>query len=209
MPTTLRPIPRAEAVRTLKGLIGHDLRPLAEELGVTVFHSETGKLNKGWAGHTMEAFLGIKRNSIQAPNGEYWELKVVPLKQTKRGIVIKETMAITSVNAEKVVQTDFGNSDLFHKLQSMIVCARFFVDKDEHESKLVKVTSYDLFDPHLVSAIVEDYELIRSIIREKGFDALSGRYGKYIQARTKGAKNSNTRSFYARKNLLRIILGID
>ncbi|NUO20100.1 hypothetical protein HUU59_11680 [bacterium] len=209
MSNTLRPIPRAEAVKSIRGLIGTDLRKLAEELDVTVFHKESGKLNKGWAGHTVEAFLGIQHNSIQAPNGEYWELKVVPLKQTKSGIVLKETMAITSVNAEKVVATDFGNSDLFHKLQSMIVCARVFVDKSEPESKLVKVASYDLFDPALVSAIIEDYELIRSIIREKGFNALSGRYGQYIQARTKGVKNSTTRSFYARKNLLRIILGID
>jgi len=209
MPTTLRPIPRAEALKSIRGLIGNDLRKMAEELDVTVFDKESGKLNKGWAGHTVEAFLGIKRNSIQAPNGEYWELKVVPLKRTQKGIVVKETMAITSVNAEKVVASNFGNSDLFHKLQSMIVCARFFVDKSEKESKLVKATSYDLFDPELVSAIAKDYELIRSIIREQGFDALSGRYGEYIQARTKGSKNSNTRSFYAKKNLLRIILGID
>ena len=76
---------RDEAVRRLRKLIGVDLRPLADKLEVTVWKvfregSVTHKrLNKGWAGHTIERFLGLPLNSSQSPNFGSWELKVVVL----------------------------------------------------------------------------------------------------------------------------------
>ena len=43
-------------------------------------------------------------------------------------------------------------------------------------------------------------------IKTKGFEFLTGKMGKYIQPRTKGAGHGNTsRAFYARKNLVSII----
>src|SRR4051812_39131848 len=102
---TVRPriITRLEAVSEIEKLIGQDLRKLADSYGITVFTKE-GKFNKGWAGRTIEHYLGIGANSIQAPNGEGWELKVVPLKVMKKGLQSpKETMAITMINPENVV----------------------------------------------------------------------------------------------------------
>ncbi|MDI6727706.1 MAG: hypothetical protein QMD44_02105 [Thermodesulfovibrionales bacterium] len=48
---------RREAINKLKELEGHDLRRLADCYDVTVWKS--GKLNKGWAGHVIERYLGL------------------------------------------------------------------------------------------------------------------------------------------------------
>ncbi|MBI5400415.1 hypothetical protein HZB07_07440 [Candidatus Saganbacteria bacterium] len=67
----MKHITRFEATKELQKLIGKDLRQLAEEHNITVF--KNGKLNKGWAGLTLEKALGIGNNSIQASNGDFWE----------------------------------------------------------------------------------------------------------------------------------------
>lgn len=67
-----------EALQRIAQLVGQDLRPLADQYKVTVWREE-GKKNKGWAGHTIERFLGLPLNSSQSPNFASWELKVIPL----------------------------------------------------------------------------------------------------------------------------------
>ena len=55
----------------------------------------------------------------------------------------------------------------------------------------------------------DDYEAIREVIRSKGFDALTGDTGKYVQARTKGRGHGSTsRAFYARALFVAHILNL-
>ncbi|MCL1882681.1 MAG: DNA mismatch repair protein MutH [Defluviitaleaceae bacterium] len=49
---------RDEAVRKLKELEGQNLHALANQYDVTVL-SASGKVNKGWAGHVCERYLGL------------------------------------------------------------------------------------------------------------------------------------------------------
>ncbi|MDI6732231.1 MAG: MutH/Sau3AI family endonuclease, partial [Candidatus Margulisbacteria bacterium] len=106
MRKNIKTITRFEATHALQKLISQDLRKLADQYKVTVF--KNGKLNKGWAGLTLERALGIGNNAIQASNGEYWELKVVPLIKRKNGkYKVKETMAITMINPKDVVRVPF------------------------------------------------------------------------------------------------------
>jgi len=52
--------------------------------------------------------------------------------------------------------------------------------------------------------VKEDYDLVRNTIIERGFSALTGRIGVFIQPRTKGAGHgSTTRAFYARASFLK------
>ena len=74
---------RKDAVRRLRLLEGKDLRPMAEELEITVW--KNGKKNKGWVGHVLEHYLGLPINSAQSPNFGSWELKNVPLKFDRHG----------------------------------------------------------------------------------------------------------------------------
>ena len=104
---------RKEAVERLEKLIGQDIRPFADQYRVTVF--KDGKLNKGWAGHTLEKHLGFNLSSLQAPNGLTWELKAVPLQYNKKKGKIwpKETMAVTMINPKDVMAKKFEESHLF------------------------------------------------------------------------------------------------
>jgi len=199
---------REEAIAALRSLIGQDLVPLAYEYGVTIW--KEGHLNKGWAGQVIERRLGLPLNARQRPNFGSWELKLVSLKRLKSGkIVPKETMAITMIDPVNVEKTPFEESHLLAKLRKMVVCARMFESHEEKMSHLISVGTFDLGDRSTYEQVKRDYEEVRRTIQEKGFDALSGRMGLLVQPRTKGmGHGSTTRAFYARKELVKIILGL-
>lgn len=203
-------ITKDEALRELKKIIGTDLRKLADKYNITVF--KDGKPNKGWAGHTLEVYLGLGINSRPAPNGQYWELKTFPFKYLSDGktLVPKETFAVTMINPEQVASIDFYDSHLWAKLKSIILCGRLFVDQEESSSKLLSVDSIDLEeDQELIKIIEDDYNLVRNTIKNKGFEHLTGKMGTYIQPRTKGPGHGSTsRAFYARTNFIKKVLGL-
>lgn len=204
----MKNITRFEATHKLQKFIGQDLRKLATEHHFNIF--KNGKLNKGWAGSTLERVLGVGNNCIQAPNGDFWELKVVPLVKRKNGNWrVKETMAITMIKPEDDAITPFEQSHLFSKMEKMIICGRERVDKEESSSPLLYVNSFDLLSTTFWPQIKKDYELIQTTITKQGFSTLTGKIGKFIQPRTKGkGHGSVSRAFYARVAFIEIILGI-
>ena len=194
---------RQKAVEELSTIAGQDLRELASEYEVTVFKGK--KKNKGWAGHVLERHLDLPINSAQAPNFGSWELKTVPLKYLQNGeLRIKETMAVTMIDPYNVEKTDFEDSHLLTKLRKMVVAARIWESQQEERSIFYGVTTFDLLDdPEIYNQIKADYNLVRGIIRTRGFSALKSTMGKYIQPRTKGrGHGSISRAFYARKPFL-------
>jgi DNA mismatch repair protein MutH len=70
---------REEALTKLKQLERQDLRALANKYQITVWMGD--KKNKGWAGHTLERYLGLPINSAQSSDFGSWEPKIVPLKR--------------------------------------------------------------------------------------------------------------------------------
>lgn len=199
---------RTDAIAKLKELEGKDLRKLADRYNVTVW--KEGKLNKGWAGHVIERYLGLPLNSAQSPNFGSWELKIVPLKRLKTGqVVVKETMAITMIDPVNVLQCRFEESHLLTKLRKIVVCARMFETKEEKSSLLVRVSTFDLDNPTTYNQVKSDYDLVRKTIKTEGFEALTGKMGILVQPRTKGAGHGTTsRAFYARKGFVAHILGL-
>jgi DNA mismatch repair protein MutH len=199
---------RAEAVDRLRALIGQDLVSLGNQSGITIWKG--GRINKGWAGHAIERHLGLALNSSRAPNFGSWELKVVPLRLLSDGSVrVKETMAITMIDPIEVVAKEFPDSHLFLKLQRMVVVARVFENQAERRSICHLVAEFNLGDEELYSQVKADYDLVRDVIRARGFDALTGSMGVLVQPRTKGpGYGSTSRAFYARAALVARILGI-
>ncbi len=188
---------REEAVQRLRALQGQDLRPLADRYQVTVWSGD--RKNKGWAGHVLERYLGLPINSSQSPNFGSWELKIVPLKRNSSGqLQVKETMAITMIDSYNVAHTPFEQSHLLAKLRKAVVCARVFESQADDRSLLVRVATFDLNNPTIIRQIREDYELVRTAIRTRGFESLTGAMGVLVQPRTKGAGHGSTsRAFYA------------
>ena len=199
---------REEALAKLRSLINQDLRVLAKELDITVFSTVTGKLNKGWAGQTVERYLGLPINSGRNPNLGTWELKVVPLvRDNFSNWKVKETMAITMLDKYEVSQKNFKSSHLFVKLGKIIVVARHWHSKQEEKSKVIFCNDFKLEGTELYEIVRDDYMQIRNAI-QNGIN-LTGRMGKLIQPRTKGAGHGSTsRAFYARKELVEYIIGL-
>lgn len=199
---------RAEALAKLNSLISSDLRPLADRYNITVW--KDGKINKGWAGHVIERHLGLPLNSSRAPNFGSWELKVVPLKIDRHGAIkVKETMAITMLDPVEVLQKNFEDSHLYLKLKKLIVASRVFNSQHETSSIFHAAAPFNLDNPATLAQVKADYEEIRQVLREKGFDALSGSMGELIQPRTKGpGHGSVSRAFYARTQFVSHILGL-
>lgn len=119
-------------------------------------------------------------------------------------------MAITMINADNVINTPFEKSHLFDKMKKLIICGRERVDNDETTSKLLYVNSFDLLKTNFWEQIKADYNLVRDVVKTKGFDSLTGKMAVYIQPRTKGSGHGSTsRAFYARINFVEMILGIN
>ena len=125
-------------------------------------------------------------------------------------IVVKETMAITMIDPINVANTSFEGSHLLAKLQKIVICARMFESKDERRSPLLHVSAFDLNNRDDYDQVRQDYEEVRSCIKEEGFERLSGHMGKLVQPRTKGpGHGSKSRSFYARKEFVTKMLGLE
>ncbi len=196
-------VTRAVAINNLRQYIGQDLRTLAVENGVTTY--ETGRQNKGWKGLVLEKLAGLSNNSKKAPNGLSFELKSVSFRKTGINTYVpKETMAITMINPDELLQHSFFESHCWAKLKSLVLCAIEWKETNSQSAILIDVTSMDFVeDSELIKEIEQDYEFIRNKLRAHGFDALTGSDGKWIQARTKGpGHGSISRAFYARKELV-------
>ncbi len=201
-------VDRQEALHKLRELAGQDLRELAQELEVTVFHEESGRLNKGWAGHTVERYLGLPLNCSQSPNLGSWELKVVPLIRKNGSWEVKETMAITMLDEYEVERKHFEDSHLFQKMGKLITVARHWHDKTESRSEVLLCNAFELRNTVLYESVYNDYTQIRTAIQKD--IALQSSMGDWIQPRTKGrGHGSRSRAFYARKPLVRHLIGLD
>ena len=206
-------ITRAVAIKNLKKYIGQDLRKLALEHGITTY--ETGKQNKGWKGLVLERLAGLQTNVSKAPNGLTYELKSVAFHKMGGVLVPKETMAITMINPEELKAHSFFESHVWAKLKTIVFCAVQWDGLNEEGAKLLSVASLDFAeDDELIKEIKADYDFIRAKLIKDGFEALTGKDGKWIQARTKGIGGVNprtgqrrpiTRAFYARTGLVKKI----
>ena len=206
-------ITRAVAVKNLRKYIGQDLRAIALERGITTY--ETGRQNKGWKGLVLEKLAGLDNNNKKAPNGLTFELKSVSFRKVKDDWAPKETMAITMINPEELRAHPFLESHCWAKLKTIVFCAVMWNGHNAQRAELLKVTSLDFAeDDQLITEIQADYEFIRTKLIREGFGALTGKDGKWIQARTKGIGGINprtgkrrpiTRAFYARTSLVKKI----
>ncbi len=112
----------------------------------------------------------------------------------------------------------FFESHVWAKLKAIVFCAVEWNGQNAKSAKLLNVTSLDFAeDDELIKEIKADYDLIRNKLIKEGFDALTGKDGKWIQARTKGTGGINprtgerrpiTRAFYARTKLVKKIFEI-
>jgi DNA mismatch repair protein MutH len=198
-------VTRTTAIKNLTTYIGQDLRALAAEHGITTY--ETGRQNKGWKGLILERLAGLETNNAKAPNGLGFELKSVSFRLQKGLLVPKETMAITMINPTELAAHSFFESHCWTKLKSIVFCAVMWNGLNADRAELLSVASLDFTESDaLIQQIKNDYDFIRTKMIADGFGSLTGKDGKWIQARTKGPGHGSTsRAFYARTALVKKI----
>jgi len=207
---------REDALKLLELIKGSDLVELATKHKQQIFHEKKLEgqikrtLNKGWAGLTLEAYLGLPKNSRREPNGGSWELKQVSIRRLRSGIyAAKETMQITMLNQTHVLAHPFETSHVLHKIGRFIIVARLYVDRAETSSPVAIVRAADISmqTAGIYQQVEKDYELIRRALKpgERPHTVT----GQLIQIRTKGQKNSSTYAFYATKHFVNILLGLN
>jgi hypothetical protein len=109
----------------------------------------------------------------------------------------------------EVVANNFADSHLYDKLRSMVVVSRVWESKEELRSMLHAAAEFDLDNPEIRQQVANDYESIRTQIRQRGIDSVTGDLGKLVQARTKGPGHGSTsRAFYARPIFVAHILNL-
>jgi DNA mismatch repair protein MutH len=202
---------REIALKKLKELEGRNLHDLAKEYQITVV-TESGKVNKGWAGHVCERHLGIPINSSQSPNFGSWELKSIPLKRLQNGkLQFKETMAITMIDQYQVIRTPFEESHLLSKLKKAVCVARTVGNTFDEPTYIHSINTIDLRG-EIFDAVKADYQLVQNCLKDplRGFSSLTGSMGVFIQSRPKGSGHGSTsRAFYARPKFLAKFISID
>ena len=204
---------RDEAMARLRDLEGRCLVEMAGELGQQIFHARedgTTRINKGWAGLTLERALGLPVNSRREPNGGSWELKQVSLKLNAQGeYTAKETMQITMFDRAHILENAFESSHVLHKIGRMILVARLWTGKGETASPIVAVRAADisLAEAFVYEQVRADYETMREVLRSGEHPA--SKLGVLIQSRTKGAGHGSiSRAWYGRTRFVNLLLGI-
>lgn len=114
------------------------------------------------------------------------------------------------INPKELIAHSFFESHCWSKLKAIIFCAVQWNGKNSETAELLRVTSLDFSEnDELIKEIKADYDFIRDKLIFEGFDALTGKDGKWIQARTKGpGHGSVSRAFYARTSLVKKIFEI-
>lgn len=200
-------------------LPGRNLYDLAASHGITV--RKDGKLNKGWAGQTVEKVARLDGGNRKHRDGVDFELKSTSLLPSPDGSWRpKETIKVTMLNPEALLMEPFEESALWDKLRRLVLVGL------HHESdalcRVVRVSAFDADDPDLVRGIRGYWEEIRRILSEgeiATYDSLGTSDG-WLQLRPTGTGRTvsvcpvtgekfGSLAFYATKPLVARVLGLD
>ena len=167
-----------ERARSLKG------RFLREVLPSDVL---IDKRNKGSVGNLIEHYgFGIENNSIAGPDfvKSEIELKVLPLKKTSKGLIIKERTKVCSINYKALPLEIWSSSHARLKLRSILFI--FYIHEDDVLDSLIK--DYFLFEIGTDEGTLRaDWEKTVSYVRQGKAHLLSEGLTNYLAPSRSGS----------------------
>lgn len=207
---------RLQVLETLKReLPGQNLFSLAEAHQIPVFLGS--KKNKGWVGQTVERVAGLSLTSDSRRDGEDFELKTTCLIRRTELFFPKETIKITQLNPQKVIEEDFLLSALWEKLEKWILVTYWFPEPSI--ANVHQIVSVNLKNPEILKVVRAFWEDVRSAICNGEMRDLInlGCSQDYIQLRPLGDGKQMSRcpvsgdyfparAFYATKKLVQSLL---
>lgn len=149
--------------------------------------------NKGLAGLIIEKeWFGIEQNSSQLPDFDKVgiELKIIPLKKNKNGIVVKERTKICSINYMTLCDETWVTSHAKEKLNKVLFIYYFYDKSDILNSKILKIDLWRLVKKSDELLIKDDWYFIQKKVYDGYAHKLSGTDTKTLEAATSGTKRN-------------------
>lgn len=119
-----------------------NLYEVAEKFGITVLRN--GRLNKGWAGQTLERIAGLSTNNFAGRDGADFELKSTTLVERNGVWVPRETIKVTTLNPARILDEEFQTSALWTKLSRLILVGCAY--PKDNTCEIVRIASVDTVD---------------------------------------------------------------
>lgn len=178
-----------------KKTVGQPIKALVDDTTVDYYY--THKNNKGWVGNSMESdYFGLPNNNrAEADFPEiHTELKITPMKQTKRGWSAKERLSLNIMDFKEEYKNTFETSSFIKKARYIDLIFYEYV-KDIPSPELF-IRAAELFDFYQLPEedlliMKQDYETIINKIKEGKAEELSDSLTRYLGATTKGGKSES------------------
>lgn len=194
---------RTDAIERLESIRNLSLNELALDYGIST------ESNKGWVGQVLDRVIGTEGINAQAPDGDDYELKAVVGKEVDGRFVASQTIAVTMLSPERLINETFEDSSLWHKLSRLLLVGY------TREPRIVNVTAFDVTNEEMIDEIRTFWLSMQETVKNGMLPSYSskGTSQFYIQARTKGAKGGKSicpitglayrpRAFYATKRFV-------
>jgi len=150
--------------------------------------------NKGLIGIILEEYyFGIKANSSPKPDFEKVgvELKIIPLIQQKKALVVKERTKICSINYTTLVDESWNSSHAKEKLNKILFIYYLYDKTDFQKSKILKVDLWELSKGNSELLIQNDWENIQKKVIEGFAHTLSESDSEVLAASRSGSGGKN------------------
>jgi len=171
-----------------KKLIGKSLQDILDLSSTTRI---INLKNKGLAGLIIEKeWFGIEQNSSQLPDFDKVgiELKIIPLKKIKKGIVVKERTKICSMNYITLPDESWEESHAKEKLNKILFVYYFPNSSDILKSKILKIDLWKLSKESGELVLKDNWNFIRNKVIAGYAHKLSGRDTDSLEASPSGTK---------------------
>lgn len=193
-------------LQTFKALLGRlnqvqgvPFRELAQAHAIE-WHEEARR-NKWLTGHIVEAALGMDPDT--RPEADLTdlgvEIKSIPI-GGRDDLRPHEHTKITMLNFQDVLENEFENSRVYHKLRNILFAPVVKHDKDRPDqwyirSPFIWMPSLDALDQ-----LKADYDAVRTVIIDGAVEDLSGAQppkgqGTYLLPNTAGRDSSDTTTY--------------
>lgn len=207
---------RDQVMQTLRTVLpGVNLWEKAHYFRIPVQWGE--KKNKGWVGQTIERLAGLSLSSDPAPDGHDFELKTTSLILREGLWVPKETLKITQLNPQHILEEEFSTSLLWKKLERLVLvgCCQYSPSRVE----AIKISSITISAPSLIQELRAFWEDVRHLVcsGEIKSHINLGNSDSLLQLRPLGDGKQRSqcpitgeffpaRAFYATKKLINLLM---
>jgi DNA mismatch repair protein MutH len=164
------------------------------EIPGVAFEALTGGTGRGEAGHAIEAFFGIPRNTLPLPDfpAAGIELKAVPLRRRGPKFGVKERTVISLIDYTKLMVETWATASVRKKLKILFV---FFEHLDGSPKEDFPVREVLLWEPdeRTDELLQVDWQRVFAKVRQGRAHELSEGDGRIMGPCTKGATGLSRR----------------